>query len=109
VGTRAVWTGAEILVPTGIRSLERPAISESDLCRLYGIIVNEIEDVKVAFWQGCTNTRWQITRVTECYSISSQRDATVSKFLLWKLYMFRAFLAHHQESLNCIGSRWYNE
>jgi hypothetical protein len=41
--------------------------------------------------------------------ISNQRDVTVSRFLFWKLYMFRAFLAHHRESLNCIGSRWYNK
>jgi hypothetical protein len=67
MGTRAVWTCAEILFPTRIQPLELPVISESDLCRLFGIIVNTIEDVKVAFWQECTNTRWQITRVTECY------------------------------------------
>jgi hypothetical protein len=45
VSTRAVWTGAEILVPTGIRSLELPAISESDLCRLFEIIFNKIEGI----------------------------------------------------------------
>jgi hypothetical protein len=41
--------------------------------------------------------------------ISTQHDVTVSRFLFWKLYMFQAFLAYHQESLNCIGSRWHNK
>jgi hypothetical protein len=47
------------------------------------------------------------TFMVPCIVFNNQRDVTVSRFLFWKLYMFRVFLAHHQESLNCIGSRWY--
>jgi hypothetical protein len=42
---------------------------------------------------------------------SNQGDVTFSIFFILvtlHLYMFRAFLAHHHEPLNCIGSRWYN-
>jgi len=35
VGPRAVWTGAENLASTGIRSLDLPALSESDLNCLF--------------------------------------------------------------------------
>jgi hypothetical protein len=43
VGPRAVWTGAENLASTGIRSLDLPTLSESDLNCLFEIIFNKIE------------------------------------------------------------------
>jgi len=43
VGPRAVWTGAENLASTGIRSLDLPALRTSNLYRLFGIIFNKIE------------------------------------------------------------------
>jgi hypothetical protein len=42
-----------------------------------------------------------------CIIFNNRRDVTVSRFSFWKLYMFRVFLVHHQESLNCLGSHWY--
>jgi hypothetical protein len=38
--------------------------------------------------------------------ISNQLDVTLLSFLFWQLYMFRAFFAHLQESIYCMGSRW---
>jgi len=43
MGLRAVWTGAENLVSTGIRSLDHPALNTSNLYRLFGIIFSKIE------------------------------------------------------------------
>jgi hypothetical protein len=39
-------------------------------------------------------------------SISNQLDVTLLSFLFWQLYMFRAFFAHLQELIYCMGSRW---
>jgi hypothetical protein len=42
--------------------------------------------------------------------ISNQLDVTFSFFTLFlQLYMFRAFLAHIQELICCIGSYWLDK
>jgi hypothetical protein len=43
VDPSAVWTGAENLVPNGIRSTDPPVRSESDLYLLFGMIFHKTE------------------------------------------------------------------